>query len=85
LTQLRLQHGIATTLDVLAGRQVLDTANAQIPDLERQIGETEDASNILLGKYPDNVPRGQPLGNWKLQTAGPGLRAFHADARWTTV
>jgi len=62
LTQLRLQHGIATTLDVLQARQVLDTANAQIPDLERQIGETEDAINILLGKYPDNVPRGQPLG-----------------------
>jgi multidrug efflux system outer membrane protein len=62
LTQLRLQHGIATTLDMLQARQVLDTANAQIPDLERQIGQTEDAINILLGKYPDNVPRGQPLG-----------------------
>src|ERR1700756_3826008 len=35
LTQLRLQHGIATTLDVLQARQVLDTANAQIPDPER--------------------------------------------------
>jgi multidrug efflux system outer membrane protein len=62
LTQLRLQHGVATTLDVLQARQVLDTANAQIPDLERQIGQTEDAINILLGKYPDNVPRGQALG-----------------------
>ena len=62
LTQLRLQHGIATTLDVLQARQVLDTANAQIPDLERQIGQTEDAINILLGKYPDSVPRGQALG-----------------------
>jgi multidrug efflux system outer membrane protein len=62
LTKLRLQHGVATTLDVLQARQVLDTANAQIPDLERQIGQTEDALNILLGKYPDNIPRGQPLG-----------------------
>jgi len=62
LTELRLQHGVATTLDVLQARQVLDTANAQIPDLERQIGQTEDAINILLGKYPDNVPRGAPLG-----------------------
>jgi multidrug efflux system outer membrane protein len=62
LTQLRLQHGIATTLDVLQARQVLDIANAQIPDLERQIGQTEDAINILLGKYPDSVPRGQALG-----------------------
>jgi multidrug efflux system outer membrane protein len=62
LTKLRLQHGVATTLDVLQARQVLDVANAQIPDLERQIGQTEDALNILLGKYPDNVPRGLPLG-----------------------
>src|SRR5580692_5846397 len=62
LTQLRLQHGVARTLDVLQARQVLDSANAQIPDLERQIGQTEDAINILLGKYPDNVPRGEPLG-----------------------
>jgi multidrug efflux system outer membrane protein len=62
LTELRLQHGVATTLDVLQARQVLDTANAQIPDLERQIGQTEDAINILLGKYPDNVPRGQAMG-----------------------
>src|SRR6201996_6000897 len=61
LTQLRLEHGVATTLDVLQARQVLDTANAQIPDLERQIGQTEDALNILLGKYPDNIPRGMPL------------------------
>jgi multidrug efflux system outer membrane protein len=63
LTTLRLQHGVATTLDVLQARQVLDTANAQIPDLERQIGQTEDAINILLGKYPDNVPRGMPIGS----------------------
>src|ERR1700739_641810 len=62
LTELRLHHGVATSLDVLQARQVLDTANAQIPDLERQIGQTEDAINILLGKYPDNVPRGRTLG-----------------------
>jgi multidrug efflux system outer membrane protein len=49
-------------LDVLQARQVLDTANAQIPDLERQIGQTEDAINILLGNYPQDVPRGTELG-----------------------
>jgi hypothetical protein len=58
----RLEHGVARTLDVLQARQVLDTANAQIPDLERQIGQTEDAINILLGKYPGDVSRGQALG-----------------------
>jgi outer membrane protein, multidrug efflux system len=62
LTELRLEHGVGTTLDVLQARQVLDTANAQIPDLERQIGQTEDAINILLGNYPQGVPRGMALG-----------------------
>lgn len=57
LTSLRLDHGVATKLDVLQAQQVLDTANAQIPDLERQIGQEEDAINILLGNYPGPVMR----------------------------
>jgi outer membrane protein, multidrug efflux system len=62
LTRLRLKHGVATRLDVLQARQVLDAANVQIPDLERQIGQREDAISILLGNYPQGVPRGRPLG-----------------------
>jgi multidrug efflux system outer membrane protein len=61
LTQLRLDHGVATKLDVLQAQQVLDTANAQIPDLERQIAQEEDAISILLGNYPQAVARGIPL------------------------
>src|SRR5260370_29055079 len=34
LTQYRLEHGVATQLDVLQAKQVLDTANAQIPELQ---------------------------------------------------
>jgi outer membrane protein, multidrug efflux system len=62
LTELRLTHGVGTRLDVLQSRQVLDTANAQIPGLERQVGQTEDAINILLGNYPQDVARGTALG-----------------------
>ncbi len=61
LTRLRLDHGVATKLDVLQSQQVLDTANAAIPDLERQIGQQEDAISILLGHYPEGVRRGLPL------------------------
>jgi outer membrane protein, multidrug efflux system len=61
LTRLRLEHGVATKLDVLQAQQVLDTANAQIPDLERQIAQEEDAISILLGNYPQDVARGSPL------------------------
>src|ERR1700719_2611991 len=61
LTQLRLDHGVATKLDVLQAQQVLDTANAQIPDLERQIAQEEDAISVLIGNYPDAVARGRSL------------------------
>jgi len=61
LTQLRVDHGVATKLDVLQAQQTLDTANATIPDLERQVAQEENAINILLGNYPQGVTRGRPL------------------------
>ena len=61
LTNLRMDHGVATKLDVLQAQQVLDSANATIPDLERQIAQEENAISILLGNYPQAVPRGQTL------------------------
>ncbi len=71
LTQLRLDHGVATKLDVLQAQQVLDTANAQIPDLERQIAQEEDALSILLGNYPQEIARGIPLVEQKLPPEVP--------------
>ena len=61
LTTLRVQHGVATKLDVLQAQQVLDSANATIPDLERLIAQEENAISILLGNYPQGVPRGRTL------------------------
>jgi outer membrane protein, multidrug efflux system len=37
------------------------TAAAEVPDLERQIAQQENAISILLGKNPDDVPRGLKL------------------------
>jgi outer membrane protein, multidrug efflux system len=61
LTKLRMDRGVGTKLDVLQAQQVLDTANAQIPELEREIGQLEDAISILVGDYPRAVARGRPL------------------------
>jgi outer membrane protein, multidrug efflux system len=61
LNNIRVEHGVATKLDVLQAQQVLDTANASIPDLERLIAQEENAISILLGNYPQAVPRGRPL------------------------
>ncbi len=41
--------------------QFLYTATAEIPSVERSIGESEDALNLLLGSAPTEVPRGKKL------------------------
>jgi multidrug efflux system outer membrane protein len=71
LTKYRLEHGVATKLDVLQAKQVLDTANAQLPELQRQIGLDEDALSILLGDYPHGVTRGRPLVEQRLPPEVP--------------
>jgi multidrug efflux system outer membrane protein len=82
LTSLRLSHGVATKLDVLQAQQVLDTANASIPDLERQIGQQEDAISLLLGNYPGSVPRGRPLASQTLPPdVPPGLPSSLLERR----
>jgi outer membrane protein, multidrug efflux system len=71
LTKLRLDHGLATKLDVLQAQQVLDIANAAVPDLERQIGQEEDAISVLLGHYPESIRRGLPLADQPLPPEVP--------------
>jgi multidrug efflux system outer membrane protein len=61
LTKLRVEHGVATKLDVLQAQQTLDTANATVPELEREIAHEENAVSILLGNYPQAITRGLPL------------------------
>ena len=82
LTNLRVEHGVATKLDVLQAQQVLDSANAQIPDLERRIAQEENAINILLGNYPQAVTRGRPLVEQPLPPeVPPGLPSTLIERR----
>jgi multidrug efflux system outer membrane protein len=82
LTKLRVDHGVATKLDVLQAQQVLDSANATIPDLERQIAQEENAISILLGNYPQGVPRGRTLVEQALPPeVPPGLSSTLLERR----
>jgi outer membrane protein, multidrug efflux system len=82
LTQFRLDHGVATKLDVLQAQQTLDTANATVPDLERQIAQEEDAISILLGNYPQAITRGRPLVEQPLPPeVPPGLTSSLLERR----
>jgi outer membrane protein, multidrug efflux system len=82
LTNFRVEHGVATKLEVLQAQEVLDSANAQIPDLERQIAQEENAISILLGNYPQAVPRGRPLVEQQLPPeVPPGLPSSMLERR----
>jgi len=82
LTQLRVDRGVATKVDVLQAQQVLDTANAQVPDLERQIKQTEDAVNILLGNYPAGIRRTRTLAEQRIAPeVPPGLTSALLERR----
>jgi outer membrane protein, multidrug efflux system len=72
LNKFRVEHGVATKLDVLQAQQVLDTANAQLPELEREIALEENAISILLGNYPQSITRGHPLVEQPLPPEVPG-------------
>jgi len=61
LTKTLEQHGINSLLDVRQSEQLVYTAAAEIPDLERQIAQQENAINILLGRNPEDIPRGRKL------------------------
>jgi len=61
LTQTREQHGFDSLLDVRQSEQLVYTASAEIPDLERQIAQQENAISILLGNKPGDIPRGLKL------------------------
>jgi len=46
---------------VRQSEQLVYTAATEVPDLERQIGQLENAISILLGNNPGDVPRGLKL------------------------
>jgi multidrug efflux system outer membrane protein len=61
LTKMLEEHGINSLLDVRQSEQLVYTAATEVPDLERQIQQQENAISILLGNNPGDVPRGLKL------------------------
>ena len=59
LTQSRFNRGAAAGLDVSRAQASLAAARANLPDLQRQIAQTENQLQILLGHNPAAVVREQ--------------------------
>ena len=59
LTQAQHQRGTVSGLDVATAEAQLAIAQANIPDLQRQIGMSEDQLSVLLGRSPDDILRAE--------------------------
>jgi len=82
LTQLRLDNGVATRLDVTQAQTLLYTAAATIPLVERQIVQTENAIRLLLAQPPGDILRGRILTEQPIPPEVPaGLPAALLERR----
>ena len=54
-------QGLTSMLDVRQAEQLVFTAGARIPELERQIEQRENLISTLLGSNPSPMPRGRML------------------------
>jgi len=53
LTQARFRMGFAPELDVIQARSLLETTQAQVPELESELAQTDHRISVLLGREPD--------------------------------
>jgi outer membrane protein, multidrug efflux system len=82
LTRVLEVHGSASQLDVRQAEELVDTAAEQIPDLERQIQQEENAISVLVGENPGPIARGLSLTEEPLPAAVPaGLPSELLDRR----
>ncbi|MGE0823450.1 MAG: efflux transporter outer membrane subunit [Candidatus Binatia bacterium] len=57
----RYSDGLASELDVKRAEEELASAAATIPDVQRQIAQTENGLRILLGQNPGPIPERESL------------------------
>jgi multidrug efflux system outer membrane protein len=61
LTQALEEHGAGSLADVRQAEELLHTAQANLPELRRQIRVEENTISVLLGRNPGSVDRGLPI------------------------
>jgi len=82
LVQIREKGGTTSMLDVRQSEQLVYTAAAAIPDLERRIEQQENFISILLGRNPGPITRGRTLvENQILPTVPAGLTSSLLERR----
>ncbi|MGD2099491.1 MAG: efflux transporter outer membrane subunit [Desulfobacterales bacterium] len=64
--EIRYRRGLTSALDVRQARRILAGAQTRIPELQQQLGITQQQLSILLGRYPETRPaRPQPADYYR--------------------
>ena len=61
LFELQFEGGVISELTLAQVRSEYEQAAAAIPEIERQIGQVENALSVLLGHNPGSISRGLPV------------------------
>ena len=73
LFQLRFDKGIISEVDLSQAEAEYEDAMARIPDIERAIGQRENALSVLLGRNPGTIPRGLTIDELILPAVPAGV------------
>jgi len=73
LYELQFNYGQTSQMTVAQVQSQYETAAAQIPQIESQIAQTENALSILLGRNPGPIPRGKSIYDLALPSVPAGV------------
>ena len=82
LFELQFKYGQVSQMNVAQAQSQYENAAAQIPQIESQIAQTENALSILLGRNPGPIARGKTLD--ALRAADGARRASRRNC-WSAV
>lgn len=73
LFESQFKYGVVSEMTVAQAKTQYETANAEIPRIQQQIVETENALSLLLGRNPGPIARGQSIDEIGLPSVPAGL------------
>jgi outer membrane protein, multidrug efflux system len=81
LYQLQFKYGQTSQMTVAQAQSQYETAAAQIPQIESQIAQTENALSVLLGRNPGPIPRGKSVYDLAVPVAPAGVPSALLERR----
>jgi multidrug efflux system outer membrane protein len=81
LYELQFKYGQTSQMTVAQAQSQYETAAVQIPQIESQIAQTENALSILIGSNPGPIPRGKSVYDLALPSVPAGVPSSLLERR----